>query len=227
MITARMRSGVLVALLLLAATAACTNSEELNSGVSSVPVEVTIVNPDTRFDRAFFDVTQVAVRPVDPQAAEVLGTNPLWIMKTTEGSAIEINLNGVEGGYMAPSQLTEGLYEVESIELRTLEFGRGERIGDATCAEYITDYFVVNSIQLAQFDERVVLQVVPGATSPLKIQIDGQALATAFENSWQCAQGAPGCGFVNPPPWCLFPAGAAAFNPSTFAQQAPTFISFD
>lgn len=225
--TARIRSGLLALLVLLAATAACTNSEQLNSGVGPVPIEIMVVNSDTRFDRAFIDVTQVTVRPLDPQASEVLGVNPLWMMQTTEDARFQINFNADQDQFETNSQLTIGNYEVLSITMQGLEFREGERLGDATCADYITDYPLIQfSVQLVDFGEPITVQVTQGTGSQLQMVIDGAALATAFSNSWRCFEGVPACGLFNAPPWCLAPGGPNAFEPSIFAQQASTFVSF-
>lgn len=226
--TAHMRSGLLVLLVLVAVTAACTNSEQLSSGVGPVPIQIEIINPDTRFDRAFFDLTQVTVRPLNPNAQEALGTNPLWMMQTTDNARFEINLNAVEDGYETDSQLTVGPYQLESVTLQTLEFTDGQRLGNATCAEYVTEYPVVqSSIQLVDFGEPIVVDVQLGGNSQVMILIDGNALATAFENSWNCGQGAPLCGLFPPvPDWCLLPNAPNAFRADIFASQAQSFISF-
>jgi hypothetical protein len=227
--TAHMRSGLLVLLVLLAVTAACTNSEQLNSGVGPIPIEIEITNPETRFDRAFFDLTQVTVRPLNPNAEQALGTNPLWMMQTTSDARFEINLNAVEDGYATNSQLTVGTYELESVTLQTLEFADGERLGNETCADYVTDYPIVqSSIQLVDFGEPIYVDVKVGTNNQLKMVIDGDAMATAFANSWNCAQGAPLCGFFPPvPDWCVFPLNdPGAFRADVFASQATTFVSF-
>lgn len=225
--TARIRSGLAALLVLLAATAACTNSEQLSSGVSPVPIEIMVIDSETRFDRAFIDVTQVTVRPLDPQASEVLGVNPLWMMKTTEDARFQINFNADQDRFETNSQLTIGHYEVLSIEMQGLEFREGERLGDATCGEYITDYPLIQfSVQLVDFGEPVTVEVAPGTGSQLQMVIDGAALAIAFSNSWKCFSGAPACGLFNPEPWCLAPGGPNAFEEHIFAGQASTFVSF-
>jgi hypothetical protein len=223
----RLRLGLLALLVLLAATAACTNSEQLSSGVSPVPVEILVVNPDTRFDRAFFDVIQVTVRPLNPDAAAALGTDPLWMLETGDDPAFEINLNGEQNQFESNSQLTIGPYEVQSVTLQRLEFRNGERLGTATCEEYITDYpDVQKSVQLFEFDEPVIVQVTLGAASQLRMVIDGTALSLAFERSWRCAQGAA-CGGLPPwPLWCISPPNDSAFNSDAFSLRAPSFLSF-
>ena len=227
----RLRLGLLALLVLLAVTAACTNSEQLSSGVSAVPVEIMVVNPDTRFDRAVFDLIQVTVRPLNPDAAAALGTDPLWMLRTTDESRFEINLNAVEDGYQSNSQLTVGPYEVESVDLALLEFRNGERLGDATCEEYVTDYPVIqSSVKLFNFDEPIIVQVTLGEASQLRMVIDGAALASAFERSWTCVQ-APGFCFSGgivpcPTGWCICPPNENAFNETLFGAQTPSFLSF-
>jgi len=225
--TARMRSGLLALLVLVAAMAACTNSEQLSSGVAPVPIEVMVVNSDTRFDRAFFDLTQVTVRPLDPDASEVLGTDPLWMMQTTQDARFEINLNSDEDQFLTSSQLTVGPYEVLSVELQILEFSQGTRIGNASCSDYITDYPLIQfSVQLVDFGEPITVDVTLGTDSQLQMLIDGAALVEAFTKSWNCAQGTA-CGIFPPvPDWCLFPENPAAFNPGAFSSQTSTFLSF-
>lgn len=226
--TVCMRSGLLALLVLLAVMPACTNSEELNSGVGPIPIVIEIVTPETRFDRAFFDLTQVTVRPLNPDAQEVLGTNPLWLLQTTDNARFEINLNQLDDTYQTNSQLTVGPYEVESVTLQTLEFREGERLGNASCEDYITDYPVINSsVQLVDFGEPIVVDVQL-VGEQLTMVIDGNALAEAFQTSWTCAQGIPLCGiFGDVPEWCLFPSATeAAFQFNTFSNQAQTFISF-
>jgi hypothetical protein len=228
--SAHMRSGLLALLVLLAVMPACTNSEQLSSGVGPVPIEVSIVNSETRFGRAFFNVVQVTVRPVNPDADEVLGTNPLWMMRTTEDAPIEINLNDVQDGYVSNSPLTVGPYEVQSIDLQLLEFRLGEEISNLTCGEYIVNYPVIEgTVQLVDFGEPVYIDVRIGSGNQLKIIFDGEALATAFSNSWQCRQGAACGGFPPIPPfpaWCLQDPTETGFFKDVFAAQASTFVSF-
>ena len=223
--TARMRSGLLALLVLLAVTAACTNSEQLNSGVGPVPIEIMIVNSDTEFNRAFFDVTQVTVRPLNPNASEVLGVNPLWLIPQTDDSPIVINLNSDEDLYESDSQLTIGPYEVLSIDLRLIEFTNRERTGNATCLEYITQYPSVQFIQLINFGEPVVVDVTAGTANQLIMEFDGAALTTAFARSWNCSQGIA-CGLFPPMDWCISPFNETSFNPLFFSQQTPSFLSF-
>ena len=107
------------------------------------------------------------------------------------------------------------------------EFRDGERLGTATCEEYITDYPGVEaSVQLFAFGEPVVIQVTLGAASQLIMEIDGAALVSAFERSWNCAQGAA-CGGLPPwPLWCLSPPDESAFNNAVFSAQTQSFLSF-
>jgi hypothetical protein len=219
--TARMRSGLLALLVLVAAMAACTNSEQLNSGVGPVPIEITIVNSETRFDRAFFDVTQVTVRPLDPDASEALGRDPLWMIQTTDDAPIEINLNSDQDWYESSSQLTIGPYELISIDMRLVEFTNGQRLGNATCAEYVTQYPLVEVTRLVDFGGPIVIDVTIGAGNQLEMVFDGAAMATAFENSFLCGQGLQ-CGLFPPMDWCLI----SGFNQQVFAQQTTTFLSF-
>ena len=226
--SARMRLGLLALLVLLAVTAACTNSEQLSSGVAPVPIRIMVVNSETRFDRALFDFTQVSVRPLDPDASAALGTDPLWMMKTTGDGAILIDLNSGDNQYETESQLTVGRYEVQSVAFSLLEFEDGLRLGNATCAEYVTDYPSISGpVLLFDFGEPVVFEVTLGSDNQLTMVIDGAALVSAFEDSWRCFQGAPICGFFPPvPDWCLWPNDPSAFDDFTFAEQASTFLSF-
>ena len=225
--SAHMRSGLLALLVLVVAMPACTNSEQLNSGVGPVPIEIKVVNSETRFGRSFFNVVQVTVRPLNPQADEVLGTNPLWMMKTSEGSEIEINLNDLQDGYVVNSPLTVGPYEVQSIDLQLLEFRQGEAVSDLTCGEYIADYPVIErTVQLVDFGEPVYFEVRVGSGNQLEMVFDGEAMVTAFGNSWQCRQGVS-CGIFPPVPvWCLANPTEGGFFDSVFASQASTFVSF-
>lgn len=229
--SAHMRTGLLALLVLLAVAPACTNSEQLNSGVGPVPIEITVDNSDTRFGRSFFNVVQVTVRPLNPDADEVLGTNPLWMIKTTDDAPIEINLNDLQDGYVTTSPLTAGLYEVQSIDLQLLEFRQGDQVSDLTCGEYIVDYPVIEgTVQLVDFGEPVYFEVKTGSGNQLEMVFDGQAMVTAFVNSWQCRQGAAcATGFPPLPPfpaWCLADPTENGFFENVFASQSSTFVSF-
>ena len=220
-----MRSGLLALLILLAVSAACTNADQLSSGVGEIPVQVAMVNTETRFERARFDVSQVTVRPLDPDASDALGTDPLGMLRSTD--VIEVDFNVGDETFQTESPLTVGLYEVQSIVFANMEFDRGERLGVAACEEYITDYpLVPGPVRVSDFGVQVIVEVTLGTDNRLRMLIDGGNLTAAFETSWRCAQGAA-CGGLPPwPIWCLLPNNASAFSNFDFAELSPTYLSF-
>jgi hypothetical protein len=179
-----MRSGLLALLILVAVSAACTNADQLSSGVGAIPVQVAVTNPETRFERARFDVSQVTVRPLNEDASDVLGTDPLGMLRSTD--VIEIDFNVGDEEFQTDSPLTVGPYEVQSIVFANMEFDGGERLGVAACEEYITDFpLVPGPVRVSDFGEPVVVQVTLGADNQLRMLIDGANLAAAFETSWR------------------------------------------
>ena len=196
----------------------------MNSGVGAVPVQVAIANTDTEFGRARFDLSQLTVRPLDPQADEALGTNPLGILRSTD--VIQLDLNDGAGQFETGAVLTVGPYQVLSVVLSNLEFEERQRTGAATCEEYTMDYpNVPGPVFLGDFAEPVYLEVTLGSGGEFRLAIDGQALVDAYVASWRCAPGPTLCGasFCFEP-WCI--CDASFFNQSTFSELSPTFLSF-
>jgi hypothetical protein len=240
-------TGSLLLLLVLSVALAggCTNSEKLSSGVSPVQIEVQLVDSDTRFGRAGFDLQQLAVRPLDPDAADALGTAPLGLLNTAS-EVIFVDYNAATDLYEADAPLTVGPYMLEAVTLGNMDFSEGTRISDLSCDEYIIDYpFVPGPVTVTDFGGDVVLQIRLDGESRFRIIIEGGNLVTAFENNWNCQQRCPGTcapplnflsctsnadcqGFpcIGGEPACIKPFNPTQFNSFGFAAEAPNYIAF-
>jgi len=218
----RTRSIVLFGIVLLPVlAAACTNSEELSSGVGPVAVRVQMTNTDTRFAIARFDIRQITVRSTDPDADATFGSQALGLLPGTAASTFLIDYADGEVTFQSDAPLTVGQYKLDSIDVNNLEFRNGTP-GGTTCPYTILNYPVqTNSLLLTSFGEDVVRNVTLGSDNVLTIVIDGGALVNAFETSWRC-------GILNLP--CVSaPASQCTprtFLNTTFASQGPNFLSF-
>lgn len=208
--------------------AGCTNSDALHSGVNRLAVRVEVTNTTTRFAQAGFLVNQLTVRPVDPTASAVLGSDPIGLLASTAGG-IDIDLNGSETMFEATSPLPVGAYQLQSVVLQELLFKSGTPDPNATsCAGAVVDYDTASaSIDVAQFDDVIANVTIGSEGNELRLIIDGAALATAFEASWgcgcriagtQCIQGIS-CGAAQR---CVVPP----FSSGVFTARAPTFLQF-
>lgn len=225
MVSKRTRSIVLFGIVLLPVlAAACTNSEELSSGVGPVAVRVQMVNTETRFGLARFDVRQITVRALDPDTEGTLGSGVLALLPGTEESTILVEYADGDVTFESETPLTVGRYILNSIDVNNLEFRNGTP-GGTTCPYTILSFPPIpppnDQISLTNFGQEVVRDVTLGANNVLTIVIDGAALVNAFQISWRC-------GLVNLP--CtsapLNQCTPRSFQALQFASQGPTFLSF-
>jgi hypothetical protein len=230
MMTKRMRAMLLAGLLPAAAVwiVGCTNSEELSSGVDTVAIDVELVNTDTRFGVAFFDLQQISVTPIDPDAAEAAGPSGVGLLNSASSVIRDIDLNEESGMFETGAPLTVGAYLLDSISFQNLDFRDATRLGSATCQEYITNYpSVAGPVTINNFGREVIVNVVPGKGVVVKMQIDSAALVQAYQDAWTCKSGFPTCGFPVAEPWCIAPFSDNQFDAFEFADLAPNYIQID
>jgi len=200
----------------------CTNSDDLNSGVSGLAVQIELTNTATRFANAGIFFRNVTVRSVDPVEAEATAGAALGIL--TLPDPIDLNFNSATNQFETSATLPQGRYLLESIILIDPIFKDGTSSSSATCAEFLTAYpSVLDSISLRDFGREVIIDVSQGGNQ-LRVVVDGAALLTAFQSSWTCRAN---CIAGFPPrvvPWCIQPASDSQFDDQDFASLAPTFI---
>jgi len=216
---------------LLGLAGACTNSDDLSSGVDRMIVDVELQNPSTRFAIAGISFSQITVRPVDPAADDVLGPNPIGIVATTTGG-IDMDFNGGETSFEVGATLPSGTYRIDSIIIEELLFQSGTPSATPTnCVGAIATYNQVNRVQLNELGSEITFTVTEGSdTNRVHVTIDGAALADAFEQSWNCGCrlipqlpcGAGGtCGTAQR---CIVGSGESGFRSGDFSVLSPTYL---
>lgn len=204
----------------LLGTAGCTESEPLTSTVGNVIVDVGLVNTDSQFEFGGFNIAQITLRPVDPDASAVLAQDIGMLLEPLQ---IDITSPATFG---ATIPATVGAFELKSIQLQQLSFlDLDPPVGQATCEDYVTTYSfnMTPNLSLTKFGEPIYISVVNGAANRLTVTLDVAALTEAFVDSWICRQN---CLDLGPPivlePWCL-----ETFLRGDFDDAGPTFLSFD
>lgn len=212
----RSRNAVLTAFLVtLLAAAGCTGTEVLVPAQETLNVEVDLVNTDTRFESAYFEIRQISLRPLDPDADASLSADAIGTLRVSlEGSySTTTTLN-------ATASLGLGTYQVTSVIFAAIAYNDLDPpTSTATCQEYVSRWNQPNTpVIITDFGEDIFVTVANDGTNLLMLTVDGAALETAFLNSWTCAQQWACVPFA---PWCL-----RTFVPATFAAQASDFLDF-
>jgi len=216
----RWRNSAFAALLaVLLVSGGCTGTEKLITGQETLTLEIQLTNnTDTRFESAFFNVVQVSLRPLDPDAAAaLLADGGLGVVRFAEG----ISYRDTEPHTTSVS-LDEGEYQVTSLILGSIQYrDLDPPTSTATCQEYVSlwNLFTGNppNFTFTDFGEEIFVTVESGGDNRLTLVIDGAALEDAFLNSWTCYKFPVNCTV----PWCLF-----RINPDLFVSQGTDFIEF-
>jgi hypothetical protein len=212
----RSRNAVLTAFLVtLLAAAGCTGTEVLVAGQETLNVEVELVNTETRFESAYFEIRQLSLRPLDPDADASLSADAIGVLR--------ISLEASYGNpqtLSATASLGVGTYQVTSVVLAAIAYNDLDPPASTdTCQEYVSRWNQPNTpIIITDFGEDIFITIENDGTNSLALTVDGAALENAFLNSWTCAQQFACVPFA---PWCL-----RTFLPATFAAQAGDFIDF-
>jgi hypothetical protein len=169
---------------LLGLAGACTNSEDLGSGIDRLVVDVELQNPTTRFAVAGLLLNQITARPLDPVADQVLGPNPLALVASTTGGT-DIDFNGAQTSFEFGTTLPEGTYRIESIIFEILQFQQGTPSANAmNCVGNVTTYPLQSA---TVFPDQQTFTITEGSDrNRVRVILDGAALADAFEQSWTC-----------------------------------------
>ena len=212
----RSRNAVLTLFLVsVLAAAGCTQTDVINPGVEILNVDLQLVNTETRFESAYFELRQVALRPVDPDADASLSADAIGALVTTMDASYR-DTQTVHG----EAALNEGIYQVQWIVLAAIAFSdQDPPISTDTCQEYITQFRQPGEIVIDELGGDVFVTVESGGENRLAITVDGQVLEAAFLDSWNCNSS----WLCSPPaPWCL-----TTFRTADFVDQAPDFLDFE
>lgn len=214
----RSRNAVLAAFLAtVLAAAGCTGTEVLVPAREDLNIQVNLVNnTETRFESAYFEIRQIALRPVDPDADSSLAADALGALLRT------MNISyAQEGPVTATTSVSAGTYRVTAVSVGSISFIDDDGpVSEDSCEDYITDWGQPNDLALfTDFGGEVFVTVEHGAENLLEFTVDGAALEAAFLDSWLCAQT-----FLCSPitePWCL-----KIFLMDDFTDQSADFLEF-
>lgn len=219
-----LRTAVLVGTILLPLLAAsgCTGTDVITAGNGSVRFDVTLtnVNNAARFEILRFTVTQIALRPADPDASAVLG--PLDLALLT-GSLTVDTTGQFFGSKDVP--IPAGNYVLEAFTLNAVTATDNDGTGSpATCAEWM-DVFPSTSPLPGAFtyfdgtDLDVVLTMDPNTANVINLTVDVDVFIEELAEAWRCRPRST----CLPDPWCL----GSSFVSSTFKRNVDSYFSFD
>jgi len=205
---------VFAALPLYLLASGCTEDNVLNTGNVDFPIDVEIIDPETRFDLfSRVRITQINVRPNLPAADESLGPRPIGIIASSD-DILDVNFN--DPADLAPSNiiLSSGPYRFSLLQMADLFFYDSDLptlpLESCTDAQFfISPPGASGLVNLDSEDLGGVVIEVGEDTAQIIIQLDGNALANAFAASWECD---------------LNSGIATVFHSEIFAAQAPTYI---
>jgi hypothetical protein len=206
-------NGALLALLGLILTAAgCTGSEVLAPRTQSFLLEVEIVNVETRFDIATFQISQLEVRPADPDADEALSGGGIGLFLRPLQLSYS---NTPEGDSQVP--LPNGQYRVSLMRMSPISYIDVDPPASApTCEDYVRTWSYNSNVFIADFGRDVLINVSNGSANVSKLVVDGEALLKAFQESWICQDTGNGT-------WRLV---AGSFDAIGFGRRAPEYLEF-
>jgi hypothetical protein len=212
-----LRKAVLTAVLAAVLVAAgCTGTEVLQSGGETLTVELELVNPDTRFESAYFEIRQISLRPLDPDADAALQADAIGALRLS----MEVSYRDTQT-LQATASLGEGVYQVTSVVLGAIAYTDLDGVGPNTsCQTYVASWQQPNrALIITDFGEDVFVTVEAGGDNTLRLIVDGAALSAAFLDSWLC-NSFPACQPIGTP-WCLL-----RLQDAVFIAQSEEFLEF-
>ena len=211
------RNTALLAVLLspLLLVTACNGSEVLDTGNTAFVVEVPIINPEDRFDLlALMLVSQINVRPNNPDADASLGPRPIGVLSSTE-DLIEIDFSDPSLSDPSTLVLSSGSYRISTLQLANLLLvaTRPDPLEWDTCEEFFAWTFPVGIIEFDAEDLGNLgnFSVPAGGAGVLTIGFDATAFIEAYTNTWICT----------PPPNPV----PIQFDEAAFKALAPTYLT--
>ncbi len=209
----------------------CTETDLIRSETAVTAVEVEPSSTGgSLFDSGTAGISQILIRPVDPDVAAVSGGSGEFGL-IDRGFTFDLysGIAEVEGNSLHP-----GVYEVTTIVFRppTLVNDDPAAAGDPVeCTEKIMDFpgsasgFVRPEylIDFTTLDELPIVVVERGEISPVRVLIDTDLLVDTYVSLFTCRDsGNLRCGFNGPLPPCL-----SAFDLDLeFAELAAPAFSF-
>ena len=209
----------------------CTETDLIRSETAVTAVEVEPSSAGvTMFDVGTAGISQILIRPVDPDVAAVAGPSGEFGL-VDRGFTFDLysGIAEVEGNSLHP-----GVYEVTTIVFRPPVLTNNDPADPADpveCTEKIMDFpgsasgFVRPEYQIdfTTLDELPVVVVERGAIAPVRVLIDTDLLVDTYVSLFSCRDsGSLRCGFNGPLPPCL-----SAFDLDLeFAELAAPAFSF-
>jgi hypothetical protein len=209
------RSSVLLAVLAAALFAvACTGSEVLPARTQNLNVELEVVDADIRFQVGVLQVNQIAIRPVDPDADNSLGSNDLGLLQTPVEVAYNVVIDDI-----ITTPLTDGTYQVLSLAVNPVLFIDNDGpASEDSCEDYVAVWAWFSDMSFTDFGQEVYVTVENGRINNLKVIVKGQDFLTAFQEAWSCRTfSCPGGA-----PYCL-----SGFNQAAFTSRSAEFLEFE
>jgi hypothetical protein len=207
-------NGALLALLGLILTAAgCTGSDVLAPRTQEYLLEVEVINTDTRFDVATFQINQIEVRPTDPDADEALDASGLGLF--LEPLQMSYANNPLD---QSDNPLSNGQYQINLMRLNPIKFLDilDPPASAPTCEEYVRNWSYTTDVFIADLGGSALINIGNGARNANKLVIDGEAFLRAFQESWTCVSTGPGT-------WRIV---SGSFDAIAFGRRAPEYLEF-
>ena len=211
----RARNGFLVLLTaaLVVVSVGCPNSTSITSGVGSAQLVIINANP-SRFDQGFFNIDRLLVRPLDPDASQVLGIDR-DISLLPFGAFVDTTLPMVDPLFLDATLLSQGVYEVVEIRLSGVFFFDMDPTDPSTCESFIDFYDTgADKITLTNFAVPQQFTILNAQDTMFTLTFDLTQMMTTLNNAYTCSVG---CGA-----FCI-----SNFDPDQFAADTLDYLTFE
>lgn len=220
MTSKRWRIGNLLVLLLPVILAAgCTNSDPLNPTTQNFTVQVLVDTTGARFELGLFQVNQISVRPIDPDADAALGNAPIGLLREPFQF-----LYGVDTELNVDLPLNNGVYRIDSVRMNPITFIDDDApLSEDTCQDFVAAWFTSTDIVFDDLGGQSLFTIGNDSSNSLIFRVNGAAFEQAYTGAFNCLQGPQCPGGVA---WCL-DFGLGGFDADQFTAQSASVFSFE
>ena len=211
----RARNGLLllVTAALVVVSTGCPNSTSITAGVGRAQLNITLTNP-SRFDFGFFNIDRILVRPVDPDAAQIVG-NSRDITLLPFGVFVDTAVQMVDPIFLDSTPLSQGVYEVVELRISSLFFSESDFPTDpSTCESYQSFYGPPDVISVTNFAIPLQFTISDAQETTYALTFDMTQMLTTLNNAYACPAGCGG--------FCL-----GSFDADQFAADTLDYLTFD
>ena len=210
----RARNGLFLLLTaaLVVVSTGCPNSQSITAGVGRAQMTITLTNP-TRFDFGFFNIDRMLIRPVDPDAAQILGT-ARDITLLPFGVFVDTANSMVDPLFLDATPLSQGVYEVVRVQISSLFFSDNDFPTDPSTCESYQSFYAPPDIITVTFAVPPQFTISNAQETTFALTFDMTQMLTTLNNAYTCSTG---CGA-----FCI-----SNFDPDQFAADTLDYLTFN